>query len=80
MKENILQVNNRNEFRQWLSCHSSKETECWIKVKRGRPINPDVFYYLDAVEEALCFGWIDSTHAVVDGVRMQRFSVWKNWD
>ena len=74
MKENILQVNNRNEFRQWLSCHSSKETECWIKVKRGRPINPDVFYYLDAVEEALSFGWIDSTHAVVDGVRMQRFS------
>ena len=74
MKENILQVKNRNEFRQWLSCHSSKETECWIKVKRGRPISPDVFYYLDAVEEALCFGWIDSTHAVVDGVRMQRFS------
>ena len=70
MKENILQVNNRNEFRQWLSYHSSKETECWIKVKRGRPINPDVFYYLDAVEEALCFGWIDSTHAVVDGVRI----------
>ena len=74
MKENILQVNNRYEFRQWLSSHSSKETECWIKVKRGRPISPDVFWYLDAVEEALCFGWIDSTHAVVDGVRMQRFS------
>ena len=65
MKENILQVNNRNEFRQWLSLHSSKETECWIKVKRGRPISPDVFYYLDTVEEALCFGWIDSTHAVL---------------
>lgn len=74
MKENILQVNNRNEFRQWLSLHSSKETECWIKVKRGRPISSDVFWYLDAVEEALCFGWIDGTHAVVDGVRMQRFS------
>ena len=73
MKENILQVNNRYEFRQWLSYHSSKETECWIKVKRGRPISPDVFWYLDAVEEALCFGWIDSTHAVVDGVRMQSF-------
>ena len=33
-----------------------------IIVKRGRPADPDVFYYLDAVEEALCFGWIDSTY------------------
>ena len=74
MRENVLQVKNRIEFRQWLTIHSSKETECWITVKRGNPINPDVFYYLDAVEEALCFGWIDSTYAVIDGVRMQRFT------
>lgn len=74
MASNILQIDNRIEFRQWLTIHSSKETECWITVKRGKPINPDVFYYLDAVEEALCFGWIDSTHAVIDGVRMQRFT------
>ena len=74
MGKNVLKVENRIEFRQWLALHSLEETECWIKVKRGRPINPDVFYYLDAVEEALCFGWIDSTHAVIDGVRMQRFS------
>lgn len=74
MRENVLYVKNRDEFRQWLALHSSKETECWIKVKRGEPICSDVFYYLDAVEEALCFGWIDSTHAVIDGVRMQRFS------
>ena len=74
MRENVLPVKNRIEFRQWLTLHASKETECWITVKRGKPIDPDVFYYLDAVEEALCFGWIDSTHAVIDGVRMQRFS------
>ena len=74
MRENVIQVKNRVEFRQWLTIHSSKETECWITVKRGKPIDPDVFYYLDAVEEALCFGWIDSTHAVIDGVRMQRFT------
>ena len=74
MGENVLQVKNRIEFRQWLTLHVSEETECWIMVKRGKPISPDVFCYLDAVEEALCFGWIDSTHAVIDGVRMQRFS------
>ena len=74
MGENVLEIRNRFEFRQWLTLNSLEETECWIKVKRGKPISPNVFYYLDAVEEALCFGWIDSTHAVIDGVRMQRFS------
>ena len=74
MRENVLQVKNRIEFRQWLTIHSFEETECWIIVKRGKPIDPAVFYYLDAVEEALCFGWIDSTHSVIEGVRMQRFT------
>lgn len=30
-------------------------------------------WYLDAVEEALCFGWIDSTLKSVDGLPLQRF-------
>lgn len=30
-------------------------------VKRGRPKDDGTFWYIDAVEEALCFGWIDST-------------------
>ena len=41
-------------LRQCLTIHSFEETECWIIVKRGKPIDPAVFYYLDAVEEALC--------------------------
>lgn len=74
MKNNILTVKNRNEFREWLALHSRSERECWVELKRGKPVDPDVFYYLDAVEEALCFGWIDSTHKIIDGRRMQRFS------
>ena len=73
MCKNVLSVKNRSEFRTWLSSHP-EETECWVEVKRGKPASPDVFYYLDAVEEALCFGWIDSTHKEIDGVRMQRFT------
>lgn len=73
-RENILAVTDRDGFRQWLACHASGESECWVRVKRGRPDSTDVFYYIDAVEEALCFGWIDSTYAVIDGVRMQRFT------
>lgn len=45
-----------------------------MAVRRGKSADNDTFCYLDAVEEALCFGWIDGTHRVIDGVRMQRFS------
>ena len=74
MENNILTVTSRAAFRQWLSDHAAHEAECWVPVRRGRPSDPDVLYYLDAVEEALCFGWIDSTQKRIGAVRMQRFS------
>jgi len=74
MPDNVLTAEDRAEFRAWLTLHAGTETECWVRLKRGRPAEPGVFYYLDAVEEALCFGWIDSTHALIGGVRMQRFT------
>ena len=67
-------ITNRNEFRIWL-CHNSKfEKECFLNLKRGNPIDNNNFYYIDAVEEALCFGWIDSAVKIVNGKLMQRFS------
>ena len=69
-----LGINNREEFRQWLTNNANSKDECWLKVKRGEPTDPNIFYYLDAVEEALCFGWIDSTYKKVDGIPMQRFT------
>ena len=72
-EQNVLTVRSRAAFRQWLTLHAAEESECWVAVKRGKPV-ADGFYYLDAVEEALCFGWIDSIQKPVDGVRMQRFS------
>jgi len=74
VESNILDVKNRIEFRKWLKLHSLSEAECWVELKRGKPKDAKLFYYLDAVEEALCFGWIDSTQKVIDGKRMQRFS------
>ena len=43
-----------------------------MKVKRGRPMNDGTF--CDAVEEAMCFGWIDSTLKRLDGEAYQRFA------
>lgn len=71
--KNILDITTRSEFRSWLSAHHSSEKECWIAVKRGKTPPVDALWYLDAVEEALCFGWIDSTLKNVGGVSMQRF-------
>lgn len=72
--KNILDVNDRQGFRQWLNNNAETESECYVSVKRGKPVDETVFYYIDAVEEALCFGWIDSTTKEIDGKRMQRFS------
>lgn len=67
-------ITTREEFREWLTAHHNSEKECWLNVKRGKPKDNMHLWYLDAVEEALCFGWIDSTNKLIDGVRMQRFT------
>lgn len=72
---NLLNAKNRDELRQWLEINHKTEKECWIIVKRGKPEGTDTFWYLDAVEEALCFGWIDSTcKKAADGLTAQRLS------
>ena len=58
---NLLDVTNWDQLRAWLEVHHRTKKECWVVVKRGRPIPDETFWYIDAVEEALCFGWIDST-------------------
>ena len=50
--KNLLKAQNRDELRQWLTENHSKESECWGIVKRGRPIDSETFWYIDAVEEA----------------------------
>lgn len=72
---NLLPAKNRNEFREWLIKNHQSEKECWVVVKRGRPVDSETFWYIDAVEEALCFGWIDSTTKKTEsGVAAQRFA------
>lgn len=69
-----LYVTNRQDWRAWLKKHHASESEIWLIYYRkdtGKPIIP----YDDAVEEALCYGWIDSTVKKLDENRFaQRFS------
>lgn len=57
--ENLLRVTTRRELRDWLEEHSTTEKCCWVIVSPAE--KPGTLQYLDAVEEALCFGWIDGT-------------------
>lgn len=73
--KNLLDVRSREELRGWLEKKHKTEPECWVVVKRGRPKNDGTFWYIDAVEEAMCFGWIDSTTKTIsEGVTAQKLA------
>ena len=55
----------RNEWRKWLEKNHKKEKEIWVIFYKKHTEKPRVSYN-DAVEEALCFGWIDSTVKRID--------------
>ena len=69
-----IYITNRKEWRAWLQENHQKEKEVWLiyyKKHTGIPRIP----YDDAVEEALCFGWIDSLVRKIDDEKfMQKFS------
>lgn len=49
----------RKAWRAWLSKNHQKEKAVWLIIYHKKSSTPSV-YYDEAVEEALCFGWIDS--------------------
>lgn len=53
-----LKAPDRAAWREWLATHHAEQREVWL-IADDRPDVPTVDY-LDAVEEALCFGWIGS--------------------
>ena len=61
----------REEWRAWLSENFESESEIWFvfptKASGERSLS-----YNDAVEEALCFGWIDSTNKYLDPLHCAR--------
>jgi len=69
-----LHVTNRKDWRSWLRRHYKTEKEVWLVYFRKETGKPRIAYN-DAVEEALCFGWIDSIVKKLDKERtVQRFS------
>ena len=73
-EDSVLYLTTRKEWRSWLQKHFKTETEVWLAYFKKETGKPRI-QYNDAVEEALCFGWIDSiVRKVNDECFAQRFS------
>jgi uncharacterized protein YdeI (YjbR/CyaY-like superfamily) len=66
--ENSLQVESRAEWRAWLAANHGRTEGIWLITYKKHPHRPYVSYN-DTVEEALCFGWIDSKPNKLDDAR-----------
>lgn len=69
-----LQVKDRAGWRAWLEKHHAIEKEVWLLLYKKRAARPGLSLE-DAVEEALCFGWIDGRLRRIDDQKhVLRFS------
>jgi len=58
-------------FGTWLSRNHAKETELWVGLYKKHAAHRGMTY-VEAVDEALCWGWIDGLMRSVDGDRVQQ--------
>ena len=72
---NLLDIHTREELYRWYQENHHKVSDFWLRVNRAAEDCPGVVRYIDAVEVALCFGWIDSTMKRIDnGKSVQHFT------
>ncbi|QJD76975.1 YdeI/OmpD-associated family protein [Spirosoma rhododendri] len=63
---------NRQQWREWLAEHHAAQASVWLLYPKKKSGRIGVTYN-EAVEEALCFGWIDSTAKPVDADTFMQF-------
>jgi uncharacterized protein YdeI (YjbR/CyaY-like superfamily) len=69
-----LYVIDRDGFRKWLSENHQVKKEIWLVQYKKSAKKPSI-PYVEAVEEAICFGWIDGLEKSMDAERYAlRFS------
>jgi uncharacterized protein YdeI (YjbR/CyaY-like superfamily) len=60
-----LYVTTRDDFRKWLIKNHQTKKEIWVIQYKKATKKPSI-NYVDAVEEAICFGWIDGFEKGID--------------
>ena len=69
--DQLLSFGDRAEWRAWLETHHSTAQEAWlVHYKKG--VKEGALTYEEAVEEALCFGWIDG---LLRSINAERFAL-----
>ncbi|MDA1314838.1 MAG: YdeI/OmpD-associated family protein [Acidobacteria bacterium] len=66
-----LDVRSRGQWRKWLREHHDSQSEIWLVFYKRHTSEKSIIYDA-AVEEALCFGWIDSIIRRLDDDRYVR--------
>ena len=70
----VICTDDRNEWREWLQGNFETSDEVWVSFPTKNSGEPGMTYN-DAVEEALCFGWIDSiTKNLDENHHLKRFT------
>ena len=70
----VLDIRTPSEWEEWLERNHTAASAIWLRLMNKNSPDPGISY-VEAVEIALCFGWIDSMARKYDDVsRIQRFS------
>ena len=68
----IFYPKSRQQWREWLEANHKIKQSVWLIYCKKNSKLPTVDYS-DAVDEALCFGWIDSTARAIDYEKYMQF-------
>ena len=73
MKKNIVELcfETRNDFRKWLTENAETSNGVWLVLGKTKEVV--TLTTNDALEEALCFGWIDGQMKSIDGSRYLKY-------
>jgi uncharacterized protein YdeI (YjbR/CyaY-like superfamily) len=66
---NVLEFTSRNEFREWLVKNHKTENSIWIEFQKGNK----KFTANDALEESICFGWIDGVMKSINDKKYMKY-------
>jgi uncharacterized protein YdeI (YjbR/CyaY-like superfamily) len=73
-EQQVLDARTPQQWEEWLEHNHDRAGEVWLRLLNKNAPEPGMSYG-EAVEIALCFGWIDSLARAYDEVsRIQRFS------
>lgn len=67
----LMEFASRAEFRQWLCAHCQSNAGVWLLF--GKPGGPNTIKAGEALEEALCFGWIDGQMQSIDDKTYKKY-------